>query len=209
MSDATRTLLRCGIIAAPLYLLVGYAQALTREGFDFRRHALSQLAQGEMGWIQTANFIVTGLLVIAGAVGVRRVLKGQRAGTWGPILLTLFGLGMLGASAFPADAGNGFPPGTPETAEMTRTGIMHFMFGAITFYALILACFVFARRFLGQQRTGMAVVSILTGLGFLGSFSAIAMGTTSAMVVPAFYVAVTWSMLWHSVLIRDVAHSRA
>jgi len=32
------------------------------------------LANGEYGWIQTANFAITGLMVIAAAVGIKRLL---------------------------------------------------------------------------------------------------------------------------------------
>src|SRR6188474_216562 len=75
MAD-TRTLLRAGAIAGPLYLIVGYAQAFTRAGFDLSRHALSQLANGDRGWIQTLNFALSGVLAIVGAMGVRRALRG-------------------------------------------------------------------------------------------------------------------------------------
>ena len=54
----TETLLRCGIAAGPLYILVGLGQILTREGFDMRRHPLSLLSNGELGWIQIANFLL-------------------------------------------------------------------------------------------------------------------------------------------------------
>src|SRR5262249_17268469 len=91
-SRLTKPLLMLGAIAGPLYILVGLAQMLTREGFDFRRHALSLLSNGEFGWIQIANFLVSGILVIAGAVGCRLTLRSQPAGLWGPILLGLYGI---------------------------------------------------------------------------------------------------------------------
>ncbi|WP_442945873.1 DUF998 domain-containing protein [Nonomuraea sp. LPB2021202275-12-8] len=47
----------------------------SRDGFDPRRHALSQLALGEHGWIQTAAFALAGLLVLASALGLRRLLR--------------------------------------------------------------------------------------------------------------------------------------
>src|SRR5215813_11948966 len=77
----TRALLTCGVIAGPLYIAVGVTQMFIRPGFDIQRHALSLLSNGDLGWIQIANFIVTGLLVIAGALGMRRVLRGSRGGT--------------------------------------------------------------------------------------------------------------------------------
>ena len=60
----TTALLRCGVIAGPLYIIVGAIQVLIRPGFDVRYNVLSQMALGDLGWIQTANFGVSGLLVI-------------------------------------------------------------------------------------------------------------------------------------------------
>ncbi|WP_234800730.1 DUF998 domain-containing protein [Luteitalea pratensis] len=116
-----RLLLACGVAAGPIYLLVGFGQAWTREGFDMRRHALILLANGDLGWIQVANFLIAGVLVIAGAIGVRRVLHPGRGGTWGPLLLSVYGLGLIGAGVFPADPGQGFPPGTPMGAATLST----------------------------------------------------------------------------------------
>ncbi len=73
--DSTRALLTCGVVAGPLYLAVGLAQAFTRDGFDLRKHPFSMLSLGEGGWIQIANFVVSGLLFLACAVGVRRALR--------------------------------------------------------------------------------------------------------------------------------------
>src|SRR5262249_14340506 len=66
-------LLTCGVVAGPLYLAVVLLQALTRTGFDLKRHPLSSLSLGHLGWIQIVNFVVTGLLVLACAAGMRRV----------------------------------------------------------------------------------------------------------------------------------------
>jgi hypothetical protein len=52
----------------------GLLQALTRDGFDPTRHPLSLLSLGELGWVQIANFVVTGVLYLACAVGMWRVL---------------------------------------------------------------------------------------------------------------------------------------
>ena len=69
--ELTRTLLTCGIAAGPLYVALGALQILIRPGFDPTRHDLSLMSNGDLGWIQIANFIITGLLVIAGAIGIR------------------------------------------------------------------------------------------------------------------------------------------
>ncbi len=38
------------------------AQAFTCPGFDLRRDAISILSLGDLGWIQVANFVVSGRL---------------------------------------------------------------------------------------------------------------------------------------------------
>src|SRR5215469_16332512 len=56
----TRALLLAGAIAGPLYLVVGLIEAFTRPGFDIRRHDLSLLANGDLGWIHVTLLIVSG-----------------------------------------------------------------------------------------------------------------------------------------------------
>src|SRR5688500_8785847 len=61
----TRRLLACGIIAGPVFLTVTMVQAITRRGFDLSRHPVSLLSLGDFGWLQIANFVVTGALCVA------------------------------------------------------------------------------------------------------------------------------------------------
>jgi hypothetical membrane protein len=70
----TKSLLGYGVIAGPVYVASVAVQAATRDGFDPTRHAASQLANGELGWIQIATFLVAGAMTIAAAVGLRRAL---------------------------------------------------------------------------------------------------------------------------------------
>src|SRR4051794_18961677 len=125
----TQSLLRCGVWAGPFYLAVGLIQARFREGFDLGRHPLSVLANGPGGWIQTANFVITGLMVIAAAVGFSRVLGPKsRAATW---FLGAFGAAMIMAAMCTADPIDGFPPGTPQgfPTSISTTGMLHFVAG--------------------------------------------------------------------------------
>ena len=46
----TRALLALGSAAGPFYVIVGIAQILTREGFDWTRHALSLMSNGPWGF---------------------------------------------------------------------------------------------------------------------------------------------------------------
>ncbi len=177
-----------------LYVVVALAQV------DVRRHAVSHLSNGDHGWVQVANFLVTGLLVIAGALGCRRAIRSSSGSTWGTALLVVYGLGLLGAGIFEADPGNGYPPGIEAPAEMTSSGLLHFVFGGIGFYALIAGCLVFARRFGQTGRKRLALFSCLTGAGFLAAFAGVASGSPSPAVMIAIYAAVLWIWTWHTIV---------
>lgn len=200
----TRSLLIAGVIAGPIYLVVGLAQALTRSGFDITRHALSLLSNGDLGWIQVTNFLVSGLLVIAGAVGMRRALEGKGK-TWGTLLIGVYGLSLIGAGIFKADPAMGFPIGTPEGATtMSTHGLLHFMTGGIGFLALIAACFVFARRFATLGQKGWAAYSIITGVIFFASFIGIASGSGNDWIILGFWIGVVLAWTWISLMARQL-----
>jgi len=199
----TRALLGCGMVAGPLWVGVVLIQMATRPGFDIRRHAVSQLSVGDLGWVQMANFILAGALVAAFATGVRRKLAGGRGGTWGALLLAAYGCGLIAAGLFRADPGNGFPPGTPDTPGQVSThGVMHLLFAAIAFLSIIAAsALVFARRYrsLGQPRR--MAFSIFTGAYFLATWTAlIGTGARLAVVNVAFALAVLLAWTWLTLL---------
>lgn len=188
--------------AGPLYVLVGAIQMLTRQGFDPQRHALSLMSNGDLGWIQVANFGLSGLLVIFGAIGIRRVLHPGRAGTWGPLLLGVYGLSLIGAGIFVADPMDGFPVGTPPGPPViiTQHGMLHFVTGGIGFFALIAACLVFARRFFKGGERGWALWSAATGVGFFAGFAWIGSGSKAPAVILTFTAVVVLAWVWLSAL---------
>jgi uncharacterized protein DUF998 len=165
----TRALLMCGVVAAPLFVTVVVVQELTRDGFDPRRHALSQLSLGELGWLQITNFIVSGLLFVACAVGMRRVLRGSRGGTWGPRLFGLFGGALVMGGVFVTDPALGFPPGTPDSVpeQFSWHGILHAVAPVLAGIAIVAACFVFARRFKALGQRGWVVYSVVAAVVYL------------------------------------------
>ena len=209
-SDTTRkvtgAMLACGVVAGPLYIVVGLLEMFTRPGFDLRRHSLSLLSNGDLGWIHVAMLVVTGLLTVIGALGMRRVLRGSRSGTWGPLLVGLYGLGLIGAGFFSADPALGFPPGTPDDANaVSWHGLMHLVSGGIGFIALVAACLVFARRFAALKERRWAVYSVATGVFYLVAFFGIGAGSQQqgallTFVNLAFSVAVVLAWVWISVL---------
>jgi hypothetical protein len=205
-TDRTPALLRLGLLAGPLYVVIGLLEVVFRSGFDIRRHALSLMSNGSLGWIQIASFICSGILVILGAIGLRRALYPTRGATVGSILLAVYGIGLIGAGLFVADPMDGFPPGTPPgpPSSMSWHGPLHFMAGGIGFFGLIGATLVFAYRFFRQRESGWAVASLLTGLFFFGSFAAIASGRRHPAINLTFTAAVVVSWVWLSALFAKV-----
>ena len=134
----TKSLLGYGVIAGPIYVLAVAVQMATRDGFDPTRHAASQLANGDLGWIQIATFLVTGAMTIAAAVGVRRALGPGRLSAWVSGLLGVYGAGLVAAGIFRADPSDGFPPGTPPgMGEVSWHGLAHFTVAGIGFACLV------------------------------------------------------------------------
>jgi len=198
----TRSLLGYGAAAGPFYVLVVLGQALVRPGFNLIHDDASLLSNGSLGWIQVANFLLTGLMVLACAAGVRRALAGGRAGTWGPILLGLYGLGLIGAGIFVADPMGGFPPGTPAGRPTSTSlhAILHIVSAAIGFFGFAAACLVIAQRFARERRRTRAWGSRLTAILFLAGFAGIASGSDSAVVVLGFWVALLIAWGWLAAL---------
>ena len=206
----TRVLLICGLIAGPFYIVAGLIQALTRPGFDLLRHDLSLLANGDLGWIQITNLVLTGLLVGACAVGTRRSLPAGPGRSWGPILLGVYGIGLIGAGFFTADPAFGFPPGTPANAHtISWHGMLHIVTAGIGFLALIAACFVFARRFASRRQRGWAAYSLATGVIFFAAFAGVATGSGQTWSVVGFWIGIVFAWAWIWALAMKLLRERS
>lgn len=162
-TTTTRALLAGGVLAGPLFVLLVLIQQLTRDGFDPQRHPLSLLSLGDLGWIQIANFVLAGVLILASAVGIGRVLRsGTRGATWAPRLIGVYGASLIWGGVFVADPAFGFPPGTADGSpdELSWHGILHGVAPAVAGIALVAVAVVFARRFAGQARRVWVAYSI-------------------------------------------------
>jgi hypothetical membrane protein len=197
----TRALAGYGIIAGPFYVAVSLAQATTRAGFDLRRHAWSQLAIGDWGWVQAANLVLTGAMSLVLAVALRRTLAGGRGGRAVPVLVGVFGTGVLLAGLVTADPAAGFPVGVPTPAAPTLHGTLHLATSGLGFLALAAAMVVMSVRYARERRPGHAVVSGIAAAALLGGFAAISSG--SAAGVPAFVVGIVAAFAWLSLLALD------
>ena len=202
----TRSLAGYGVIAGPVYVGVSLAQALTRDGFDLGRHAWSQLAIGDWGWIQTANLVATGLMSLAFSVALRRTLVGGRGGRSVPVLVAVFGLGVLLAGVFPADPAGGYPVGMATPTTPTLHGMLHLMTSGVGFLALAAAMVVMAVRYAAEHRRGRSAFSVVAAVALLGGFGTIASGSGAG--VAAFTTGIITALTWLSLLGVDT-YSRA
>jgi len=82
------------------------------------------MANGERGWIQVANLVVTGLMVIAFAVGLRRALATGTGARWAPRLVAAYGVSLVAAGLLRADPALGFPAGTPAGPDAAGDAIL-------------------------------------------------------------------------------------
>lgn len=193
----TKSLLGYGVIAGPIYVLAVAGQMATRDGFDPTRHAASQLANGDLGWIQIATFLVTGAMTIAAAVGVRRALGAGSLSAWASGLLAAYGAGLVVAGIFRADPSDGFPPGTPPgMGELSWHGLVHFAVAGLGFACLVAACFVLGASFARSDESSWAWFSRVTGLVFAASFLALSSGSGGATTILVFTAAVVLVWAW-------------
>ncbi|MFO7545487.1 MAG: DUF998 domain-containing protein [Trueperaceae bacterium] len=141
----TQALLTVGALAAGLFLIVVLVEGFTRRGYDPLYHTGSELALGPRGWIQTANFLVMGLAMLAFALGVYQSL----AAPLGAALLAVFGIGLITAGVFRPDPIRGYPPGSATGADGNVTWqhqVHGIVGGPIAFLAIFGACLALASQ---------------------------------------------------------------
>ncbi|MDA2811346.1 DUF998 domain-containing protein [Nocardiopsis sp. RSe5-2] len=206
----TRSLLGWGVVAGAFYLAVGITLGLTSTGFDFGRHALSLLMIGESGWVQTANLILSGLMVLAAAAGVwRATAHGPRRAPAVSLLVGVYGLSLIGSGLFPPDPAAGYPQGAAE-GTVSASGLLHLAFGGVGFLSLAVAAFLAAAWFARRGASGLRLLSLGCGtvvaLGFIGG-AALSTGTAGVVSLWAAVVAGwVWLAAVSAALYRTVPH---
>lgn len=155
--------------AGPLFYLSALAQMLTRPGFDLRIHPLSQLATGDLGWIQIITFVLAGLGLICLSIGHRRVVTRGLGRAAIPIFVALSGAGFIAAGLFPQDPANGFPVGVADgpAAEPTWHALLHMGAAIVAFTALAVAATVALIRAIRERRAAAAIGSGVVAIALL------------------------------------------
>lgn len=192
---STRTLLLGGIVGPVLFVCTVMVEGATRPGYDPVRHYVSLLSLGDGGWVQVADFIVSGGLIALFGIGLARIWR-CGTGPWIARLVLTVGLALVWSGIFPPDPAQGYPPGTqgPSTGAIygipsnpTWHALLHFVGSAVTFVGLAVAGFLTARRgsrWHGPAATAWTICSLVTAAIVIGGWVAGFM-TTGLDTAPA------------------------
>lgn len=121
-----------GAAACLGFLVVFSIDGWTRPGYRPRRHPVSALALGPRGRVQTANFLLTGLCITAGAFGVWSAAPVLALG------IAALGIALVASGIWRMDPMRGYPPGTPDTTpeSYSRSHVRHDRAGAVVFVGM-------------------------------------------------------------------------
>ena len=188
MPDERRTIacLWAGVAAPILFTTIYLIEGATRLGYDPLRHQVSLLSLGDRGWIQTLSFLVTGVLLVVFAVGLRGWLSGGPGGRVTPAAVASAGLGLLLAGVFPTQPLFGYPPGTPEgmATDITPGSVLHVLGAFLFFFGLIVAAVAFAVRSWREASTGWALASAAAAVVIFVCFGASGGGPSGELLLP-------------------------
>lgn len=182
LSLTTQLLLVCDALGWILFTATFLIAGATRPGYDPWRQAISALSLGPGGWVQQANFIGLGALLVISAFGWRQTLQPGTGSRAYPVLKGLTGISLIGAGFFAQDPAPGYPPGAVQTAP-TLHGDIHQICAFVSVTALSLSCFVLARRLALEPRwRGWAAYVVISGiliLVFISIFGALSAQASS------------------------------
>jgi hypothetical protein len=166
----TRALLACGL-AGPLFVAVILVESALRPGYRSVDHFISELSLGRWGWIQVANFLVTGVLLIAFAAGLRSALPAGRGSRSAPILAVACGLALIAAGTFSMDPTPSYHPDGPVPDKPTLHGTIHGFTPFALYLALASLACVLGYRFAAEPgRRGWAWYCLVSALATPGTF---------------------------------------
>nr|WP_269440726.1 DUF998 domain-containing protein [Micromonospora tarapacensis] len=145
-------MLGCGIVGAVLFIAVILINGVVKPGYQPAHDFVSEGSIGRGGWLQIANFVVSGTLLAVFSFGLRHTVS-----RWTAWLVRVFAICLIGAGVFVSD-----PVPTDRT---TSHGTAHNLVSLLVFAALIAACFTAARwRPTGAWRWYCRLTGITVGV---------------------------------------------
>lgn len=174
---STRWLMLAGVVGPVTFVTVFLVEGAIRPGYDAARQFVSLLSLGDGGWLQVANFIVTGLLIAGFGLGLRRRWAGIRRGRWAPRLLILVGFALIGAGLFAPDPALGYPAGAPAglPTSVSWHGGVHYLAALGVFLGLPITMAIATQHAPSANARTWAVYSLASGavmlLGWLATFT--------------------------------------
>ena len=169
-----------GVVAAPLFVATFSAIGAFESDYDWRRDAVSLLALGRRGWLQRANFIVTGSLYATSALALcpfPQQGKQPRAVPW---LVAAVGIGLIGSGVFNTDPVGEYRPNAPsDRAEdasgrlpsgSTLEGRLHNLFAIPIFVGIPIAGLVSAIAATRDKNYRWALYSTSSSISMIANF---------------------------------------
>jgi len=159
LNRAQSLLALCGIIGPILYSIMVITLGLFRPNYNHITQIMSEL--GEVGApnaviMNTAGFILLGLLMIFFALGLHRGISEGEGSKIGPALVAVSGAFLVLLGIFPCD---------PGCANESSVGIMHEVFAMMHGFAMIFAPLAIAQRLKKDSRwQGYLYYSLATGV---------------------------------------------
>lgn len=200
-----------GVAGAAAFLTTSCAVGAVRPEYDAWHQSISALSLGPDGWLQAANFIVFGAIVLSTVPIWRRILVGGIGATAFPVLTALAGASLILAAFLPQDPAPGYDPMRLGLMEPTVRGLLHLFVAGVGAGCSIAGLVVMARRLAGDRSwKGWSAYTMLMSVvmtacivvyaiwstapsGFAGTFERI-----GVMVVP----------LWGLTFVRQLGKGR-
>jgi len=174
---AVRAKTACGVVAGSVFVSAFTAIGSRRAGYDWRRHAVSSLADGREGWAQRANFIVVGMFYCVAAKGLSQTRAESAGPSLVPAMIFAAGAGLIGSGVFVTDPVAGFPPSeqapdcvSPPDAP-TRAGKLHNLCAIPIFAGIPAAALTCAASAARRREYGWAAYCAGSAIGMTGTFA--------------------------------------
>ena len=126
-----------GMAGSVLFVAVFWIEGWLRPGYQAHAMLVSELSLGPRGWVQIANFMVTGALLLLFCRGAAAAFIRSRLQKAGCMIMAAIGAGLLVSGPLVMD-----PVHTP-LGLMRWQGFAHQLIGALVFVLMPACCFVF------------------------------------------------------------------